>query len=60
MRKYAPIRDQAQSMQPGSTRYRPAISYKSRIPIMEAERINLIGTKLADLSARTLELRGYL
>ncbi|MBU3738483.1 MAG: peptide chain release factor 2 [Rhodoferax sp.] len=27
---------------------------------MEAERINLIGTRLADLSARTAELRGYL
>jgi hypothetical protein len=27
---------------------------------MEAERINLIGTQLSDLSARTLDLRGYL
>jgi hypothetical protein len=27
---------------------------------MEAERINLIGTQLTDLSARTQELRGYL
>jgi len=27
---------------------------------MEAERINAIGNKLADLSARTAELRGYL
>ncbi|MDD2926329.1 peptide chain release factor 2 [Rhodoferax sp.] len=27
---------------------------------MEAERINAIGNKLADLSARTLDLRGYL
>jgi len=27
---------------------------------MEAERINLIGTQLADLQARTQELRGYL
>jgi len=27
---------------------------------MEAERINLIGSKLADLSARTEALRGYL
>jgi len=27
---------------------------------MEAERINLIGTKLADLSVRTEALRGYL
>jgi hypothetical protein len=27
---------------------------------MEAERINLIGAKLADLSARTEALRGYL
>ncbi|MDD5445036.1 MAG: hypothetical protein PHH99_16570 [Pseudomonas fluorescens] len=37
----------------------------SRIPqvrtkIMDAERINLIGTTLADLSARTAALRGYL
>ena len=31
-----------------------------RIRTMEAERINLIGTRLNDLSARTLELRGYL
>jgi hypothetical protein len=28
--------------------------------IMEAERINLIGGQLADLSARTEALRGYL
>ena len=28
--------------------------------IMEAERINLIGTTLADLTLRTQELRGYL
>jgi hypothetical protein len=28
--------------------------------IMDAERINLIGSKLADLSARTEALRGYL
>jgi len=27
---------------------------------MEAERINLIGTQLADLAARTQALRGYL
>jgi len=27
---------------------------------MDAERINLIGTQLADLQARTAELRGYL
>jgi len=27
---------------------------------MEAERINAIGNQLTDLSARTLELRGYL
>jgi hypothetical protein len=28
--------------------------------LMEAERINLIGTSLADLTARTAALRGYL
>jgi hypothetical protein len=27
---------------------------------MDAERINLIGTQLADLSSRTQSLRGYL
>jgi hypothetical protein len=27
---------------------------------MDAERINQIGTRLTDLSARTQELRGYL
>jgi len=27
---------------------------------MEAERINAIGSQIADLSARTLDLRGYL
>jgi len=32
----------------------------TRIFAMEAERINLIGGKLADLSARTEALRGYL
>ena len=31
-----------------------------RIHQMEAERINLIGSSLADLSARTDALRGYL
>ena len=31
-----------------------------RIRIMEAERINLIGTQLSDLGGRTQELRGYL
>jgi len=31
-----------------------------RIKIMEAERVNLIGTTLADLSQRTEELRRYL
>jgi hypothetical protein len=31
-----------------------------RTRIMEAERINAIGTQLSDLSARTQELRGYL
>jgi len=28
--------------------------------VMDAERINQIGTQLTDLSARTLDLRGYL
>jgi hypothetical protein len=28
--------------------------------MIEAERVNLIGTTLADLSARAVELRGYL
>lgn len=32
----------------------------TRNPQMDAERINLIGTKLADLSARTSDLRRYL
>ena len=31
-----------------------------RTRTMEPERINLIGNQLADLSARTVELRGYL
>ena len=35
------------------------LSLTGRI-IMEAERINLIGTTLADLTSRTQELRGYL
>ena len=34
--------------------------HKNRIYPMEAERINALGTQLADLIARTLELRGYL
>jgi len=29
-------------------------------PVMDNEQINLIGTRLADLSARTDALRGYL
>ncbi|MDD0816738.1 hypothetical protein PSQ39_19015 [Curvibacter sp. HBC28] len=32
----------------------------SQEKIMEAERVNLIGTNLADLSARTVDLRRYL
>jgi hypothetical protein len=32
----------------------------ARIPIMDIERINQIGTLLADLSTRTEQLRGYL
>ncbi len=31
-----------------------------RTRIMDAERINLIGTQLSDLRGRTLDLRGYL
>jgi hypothetical protein len=34
--------------------------HKNRICIMEAERINAIGSLLTDLSTRTLDLRGYL
>lgn len=30
------------------------------IPTMDAEQINAIGSKLTDLAARTLDLRGYL
>jgi hypothetical protein len=38
-----------------------SIFHESAGPIMiEAERINLIGTQLSDLSGRTLDLRGYL
>ena len=33
---------------------------KYRIFIMEAERINALGTQLTGLTARTLDLRGYL
>jgi hypothetical protein len=38
--------------------YSPQLTHRTRI--MEAERINAIGTQLTDLTARTLELRGYL
>jgi len=34
--------------------------HKNRIYPMEAERINAIGNQLSSLTARTLELRGYL
>jgi hypothetical protein len=36
------------------------VSPQKEHTMIEAERVNLIGTTLADLSARTLELRGYL
>jgi hypothetical protein len=36
------------------------ITFFSRHIMIDAERINLIGTTLTDLSARTAELRGYL
>jgi hypothetical protein len=38
----------------------PKPSQSSRAHIMDAEQINTIGSKLTDLAARTLELRGYL
>ena len=33
---------------------------KNRIPIMDVEHINAIGYRLADLTKRTQDLRGYL
>jgi hypothetical protein len=35
-------------------------AHKNRGSVMDIERINLIGTKLADLTRRTEALRGYL
>ena len=32
----------------------------ARIDVMDAEQINSIGSHLVDLTARTLDLRGYL
>jgi hypothetical protein len=32
----------------------------TKLSIMDAEHINTIGSKLSDLAARTLDLRGYL
>jgi hypothetical protein len=40
-------------------RVNPALQNQDRI-IMDVERINLIGTTLADLGRRALDLRGYL
>jgi hypothetical protein len=34
--------------------------HRTRAPTMDIERVNAIGTLLADLSARTEALRGYL
>jgi hypothetical protein len=36
------------------------LSTRQTPPIMDVEHINSIGTLLADLSARTEQLRGYL
>ena len=36
------------------------LQHKNRISPMEAEHINAIGNQLSSLTARTLELRGYL
>lgn len=36
------------------------ISHRSKKTSMDIERINLIGTQLADLTRRTEALRGYL
>lgn len=42
-------------------RYNPAFGFRlKRKIIMEAERINAIGNKIADLAARGTELRRYL
>lgn len=38
----------------------PAFQTNSNEPIMDAEHINLIATRLTDLSARTEDLRRYL
>jgi hypothetical protein len=35
-------------------------AFEKRVDSMDIERINLIGTGLADLAARTEALRGYL
>ena len=49
------------SLMPGGMRKSASLFTATiRISIMEAEQINLIGTQLADLSARTAALRGYL
>jgi hypothetical protein len=48
------------SSAPAGTVPHAKIAGSPRLKPMEAERINLIGTKLADLAARTAALRGYL
>ena len=42
-------------------RHSPALTeHRQDSPMMDAEQINAIGSKLADLSQRTVELRRYL
>ena len=60
VRKYAQFGIRRSSCSQAAHVAAPATSHQIRIDIMEAERINLIGTTLADLSARTADLRGYL
>jgi hypothetical protein len=49
--------------QPGMARVRKSTPFKHqrpRVPHMDIERINAIGSLLTDLSERTQALRGYL
>jgi hypothetical protein len=38
----------------------PRTEHRQDFPMMDAEQINAIGSRLADLSQRTVELRRYL
>ena len=60
-RRAALARQRPQSLSERAACENPPLCFSTeKAPEMDAERINQIGNQIADLTARTAELRGYL